>query len=237
MEKNSVQSPQSIKEKYHVASIPKEHSYEWLLKKHYARRLPSAIVYTFGLFDESKTLQGVCVFGMGARMFNNGYGIFDGKYQVKTYELVRLCVNEGLEKNVLSFFLGQVFELLQKPMCLFSFADSNMNHSGYIYQATNWLYTGMSKPRTTFYDTLKKEFVHERSMVQQYGSSARASVPPHIEIGVEEGGKHRYFYFLGNKREKEEMRKLLSYEVLPYPKGVNIRYDASYRVMTQARLL
>ena len=28
-----------------------------------------------------------------------------------------------------------------------TFADANMNHNGYIYQATNWIYTGESTPK------------------------------------------------------------------------------------------
>ena len=45
--------------------------------------------------------------------------------------------------------------------------------------------------------------------------------------------KHRYVYFLGNKTEKKEMLKMLKYPIEPYPKGKNIRYDASYTPITQ----
>ena len=51
----------SIKDKYKVLPIPKQQTHEWLLKKHYAKRLPMAIEYSYGLYSEH--LQGVCVFG------------------------------------------------------------------------------------------------------------------------------------------------------------------------------
>ena len=49
----------------------------------------------------------------------------------------------------------------------------------------------------------------------------------------ERSQKYRYVYFLGNKRFKKKMRKLLKYPVLPYPKGENQRYNASYQPITQ----
>jgi hypothetical protein len=48
--------------------------------------------------------------------------------------------------------------------------------------------------------------------------------------------KHRYFYFKGNKYEIKQMHKELKFEVEPYPKGENIRYDASYEPSIQIKL-
>ena len=53
----------SIKEKYTVKSIAKHLCKEWLLHKHYAKRIPS-ISYAFGLFDED--LIGVMTIGKPA---------------------------------------------------------------------------------------------------------------------------------------------------------------------------
>jgi hypothetical protein len=39
-----------ISEKYVVMSINSEMTYDWLLNKHYAKRIPS-ISYAFGLYD------------------------------------------------------------------------------------------------------------------------------------------------------------------------------------------
>ena len=48
--------------------------------------------------------------------------------------------------------------------------------------------------------------------------------------------KHRYFYFIGTRKQKESMRDLLTYTVEPYPKGDNKRYDSSYNPNTQGLL-
>ena len=48
--------------------------------------------------------------------------------------------------------------------------------------------------------------------------------------------KHRYVLFVGTKREKKEMNRFLKFEVLPYPKGDNKRYDTSYTPDVQGLL-
>lgn len=53
---------------------------------------------------------------------------------------------------------------------------------------------------------------------------------------IERPRKHRYFYFVGNKREIKKMKKLFIYNQEPYPKGDNQRYDASYKPSVQLTL-
>lgn len=49
--------------------------------------------------------------------------------------------------------------------------------------------------------------------------------------------KYRYFQFLGNKREKKAMLKSFRYPIIgDYPKGDNVRYDASFEVQVQGYL-
>ena len=48
--------------------------------------------------------------------------------------------------------------------------------------------------------------------------------------------KNRYVYLLGDKRQKKDMRKKLTYPVLEYPKDDNQRYDASYKPTIQTQL-
>jgi hypothetical protein len=120
--------------------------------------------------------------------------------------------------------------LLPTPLVLISYSDLNFGHHGYIYQATNWIYTGESAGRNTFVDKNGKE-IHEKTIFDRYGTNK-------MEILSKEGftrrqklGKHRYFYFLGNEKEKKEMVYELSkkYRIQKYPKGDNKRYDASYK--------
>lgn len=199
--------------------IDADQSYEWFLKKHYAKRIPS-ISFCFGLYDENNILQGVCTYGKPASP-SLCDGICGKEYTQFVYELNRLCVNEGLEKNVLSFFVSRCFTFIRTGMILVSYADAGQNHHGYIYQATNWLYTGKTKERT---DIGSEDGTHSR----------------HYEKGIDykanrkkRTAKHRYVTFLGKKRFTKEFRAALKYPVLPYPKGDNVRYNAEYKPNVQ----
>ena len=48
--------------------------------------------------------------------------------------------------------------------------------------------------------------------------------------------KHRYVIFTGSKKEKKILKKSLNYKIMPYPKGDNKRYDASYKHSTKLNL-
>ena len=134
-----------IKNKYIVKSIKKELCKEWLLYKHYAKRMCS-ISYSFGLFIDGN-LNGVCTFGFPPNYnYNNGKCVFNN-YECLTLELNRLVVNDNLKKNSLSYFVSQCLKKLPKNSCIVSYADQNNGHNGYIYQATNWIYTGVSTPK------------------------------------------------------------------------------------------
>ena len=222
----------SIKEKYNVKSIASSQCKEWLLKKHYAKRIPM-IEYSFGLYEDG-ILIGVCTYGTTLAIQIRK--IF--KYNV--YELNRLCVNDGLERNVLSFFVSQTIKLMPKSCVLLSFADINQGHNGYIYQATNWLYTGLSaivkeyKVRgqesmhaQTLFDKSKGKADRVGYLKELYGDDLYMDYRPR---------KHRYFYFKGTNSELKEMKKQLKFKIEPYPKGENKRYDASYKPNIQLEL-
>lgn len=105
-----------ITEKYKIRSIDTYECKDWLLNKHYAKRVPS-IEYSFGLFDNN-ILIGICTFGTPPRVMNDGESIFN-EYRVKTLELNRLVVNGGLEKNTLSYFVGKCLGFYQNLVAWF----------------------------------------------------------------------------------------------------------------------
>jgi hypothetical protein len=116
---------------------------DWILKKHYAKRICS-VSYAFGLIKDLKII-GVCTFGFPPNYnYNDGKCLFHN-IKMKTLELNRLVINNSNQKNLLSYFLSSCLKLLPSPLALVSYADPNVNHTGYIYQATNWFYTGMKK--------------------------------------------------------------------------------------------
>jgi hypothetical protein len=212
---------------YKVKSIPNSQTHEWLLNKHYARTIPS-IMHSFGLYEEL-SLVGVCCFGTPANNHNNQLGKF------KCIELVRLCVNDGLQKGSLSYFVSQTLKQLPAPLVIISYADQGKNHHGYIYQATNWIYTGLGGG-VDFYKDKDNNEIHSRIMSDlrlKEPNKTRKQIADELGWELMPGTyKHRYFYFLGTKKEKKEMLIELreKYVVKNYPKGENVRYDSSYKI-------
>lgn len=222
-----------VPEKYKVNSIDAFECKQWLLYKHYAKRIPP-IEYSFGLYYNS-ILVGVITFA--TPVSSNLRGIFKS---YKLMELNRLCVNDGLDKNALSFFVSQSLKKMPTPLAIVSYADTSQNHNGYIYQATNFIYTGLSAKRTdwkikgmenlhgaTISDISRGKQNRAQYMRDRFGDNFYLEDRPR---------KHRYFYFLGNKSDVKKMKKELVYPIQPYPKGDNKRYDSSYKVTIQSKL-
>jgi len=210
----------SITTKYHIEPIDRSFYYKWLTKKHYAKRIP-IVLYAFGLFDDEKKINGVCTFGPpNAKQYNNCNFIFS-EIRILLLELNRLVVNDGLPKNCLSFFVSQCLKQLPE-CCIISYADNGYGHHGYIYQATNWLYTGAVKAHEKRYFILGKE-VHARSLTSKIDLK---SIKDNKNVEIKNTSiKHRYFYFNTDKKTKSNMKKQFLLNILPYPKGDNTKYD------------
>jgi len=230
----------SIKDKYIVKSIDREQTKEWLLYKHYAGRMPS-ISYSFGLYDGIQ-LVGVCTYGLPPA--ENVQLCCGEEYKENAIELNRLIKNDGLEKNVQSWFVAQTFKMLPKPMIIISYSDPNNGHNGYTYQALNFLYSGKGgSPKEYVYNGQQNTTRH----IKDYWFKSH-KLPFDKELTIEQnfinvGGevipmmqKNRYVIFLGSKTQKKDMRNKFIWDVLPYEKGQNERYDTSYKTVTQTQL-
>ncbi len=213
-----------VKKTYKIERIKAKETYQWLLYKHYAKRIPS-ISYAFGLYNK-QDLKGVITFGSPPnKEYNMGKCVFEN-LQVNVLELNRLITDDNLEKNTLSYFVSQSLKLIPQPCCVVSYSDPNQNHYGYIYQATNWIYIGKSKPKHKYYLEDGTTFDIRR------GLDKKAKV-----IKIEKLKRtHRYLYFLGNKANKKRMYKNLKFKILDYPKGKSSHYDCGYKTSTQAKL-
>ena len=199
-----------------VMPIKNEEAYPWLLNKHYAKRIPQ-IMFAFGLYDDGQ-LVGVVTYGIPASP-SLCMGICGKEYSDKVLELNRVCLLNN-DKNESSFLVSNSIKLLPKPTIVVSYADTGQGHVGYVYQATNFLFTGTTKERT--------------DMGGRDGKHSRHSKDPSIRVF--RSSKHRYVYFHGTKRDKKVMLSKLMYKVEPYPKGDSKRYDSGGNVLTQQLL-
>ena len=214
-----------------VLPIKNEESYPWLLNKHYAKRIPQ-IMFAFGLYEDNH-LVGVCTYGIPASP-SLCMGICGKEYSDKVLELNRVCLMDN-SKNQASFLVANSIKLLPKPTIVVSYADTGKGHVGYVYQATNFLYTGLSANRL---DWTVKGLEHKHSKTLSDGMTLESIKEKYGDdfYYVERSRKHRYIYFHGDKRQKKLMNQLLKYEIEPYPKGDSQKYDSGNQVETQGLL-
>lgn len=219
-----------------VAPITAEDAKPWLLNKHYARRL-CPISHAFGAFENGQLI-GVVTYGTPLSSTLKD-GVCGKEWSANVLELNRLVCQS--RKNLASMLVGRSLALLPNPSIVVSYADTGQGHVGFVYQATNFIYTGLS---AAFKDPMVKGMEHKHHTT--IGDEGRGH-DSRIEFlrqkygaenvyYIERARKHRYIFFVGDKRQVRAMRAALKYPVEPYPKGESKRYDASAQINNQGFL-
>ena len=156
----------------------------FILGIHYARRMP-VIQYAYGLFDND-SLIGIVTYGQPASpSLCKGVAGEENRHNVLELNRLVLLPNKN-GKNNASFLVGRSLKLLPKGLFIVSYADwGGWGHVGYVYQATNFLYTGLTKRRTDMFSKTG----HSR---HNCGDKTKR------QIRTE---KHRYIYLTGDKKD------------------------------------
>ena len=197
----------------YVRRIDYDDTKPFLLGIHYARRMP-CITDAFGLFVDGDLI-GVVTYGIPASP-NLCEGLAGEKNRNKVLELNRLVLLPDKNKmNNASYLVSHSLKLLQYIyiyIFVVSYADTAWGHIGYVYQATNFLYIGMSAKRTDVFIPNGKHARHTEGL----DPKIRQTRSP----------KHRYVYLVGDKRDKKRMLRELKYPIVSkYPKGNEVRYN------------
>ena len=228
----------------------RRHAADLIVTHHYKHR-PAPISWAWGIEIEDKIL-GVLTIGKPvawstcaglvgeAKQAQDGEGyISSGKpcdrgRQWDVFELNRLWVDDSLPANTESKFIGWCLRAVRKErkgIILVSYADTSrtnvtgLAHVGYVYQATNWIYTGTG---LLIKDKGYSWFKDYRSVPNSLRGepdpkTGRRPWPPRINpvtgqlekaTFTTRSRKHRYVWF-----SHPADRSLLKWEVLPYPKA------------------
>ena len=181
---------------------------DFLLPKHYSGRKPQ-ISKAFG-WMLNEELVAVCTFGKPAS-HSLCIGVCGEEHESSVYELNRLCRISTLTEPLSMFVAACLKELKKNNWIVVSYSDTAMNHHGFIYQACNFIYTGMTKERTDKYTGEKHARHYDKGAAEVYRQIRSA--------------KHRYIYFCTNDNKlKKQWCESLKYKVQQYPKGQNQNY-------------
>lgn len=205
-----------------VREIDAKIAMKLVMDNHYSQRKVGSR-YSFGLFADS--IVGCCVFSIPAS-FTLCNGVCGKEYRNNVLELSRLVVTTK-EKNAASELIGKALRLLAAcgDWVIVSYADCNdhVGHVGYVYQATNWIYTGHATAEPKWlHPSTRSVISYTRRHIDK--KAAAIGLDWKELIQEKQTGKHRYCTFAGSKKFKKIARSKLKYEEQPYPKGNTTRH-------------
>jgi len=187
-----------------VRPLPKDACSEWVTQKHYSRRA-SIFWAGFALVIDGM-VEGVCVYGQPSPPIQK-HAFRDRDFQL--YELARLVIQTDL-KNAASILVGRSLQMLKAPCAVVSYADTEQGHSGIVYQATNWIYTGATKSHDKLY-LVEGKRTHPMTLRDQGITDPGRWAKENGVATVSPMMKHRYFFFVGSKRQRKIMGAKLQY--------------------------
>lgn len=203
---------------YTIDQISFSLAQEIVITKHYLHR-KAPCSFAFGLFDKFGQIVGVVIYGVPASS-TLLKGICGPEQASNVYELTRLWVDDSVPKNGESFLIGNTIKKLNREIIV-SYADTSQKHLGIVYQATNFLYTGLS---AKFRDPKVRGLENQHHATYANGLSNAQVIEKFGELvyWVERPRKHRYIYFNAKKSRRKQLIEQLRYPILPYPKGDKI---------------
>jgi hypothetical protein len=187
---------------------------------HYAKRIPVNCI-GYSVFNTKKEWCGVVVFGAGIMGIEKPYFLQKGE----VYELVRVALNgkQDITSKAVSIAIKKFSKEAPLVKLLISYADSDQNHKGVIYQAMNWYYTGSKITCCRWIDKSGKE-IHDRRVDKkgykiEFGKKVKCKKPDEL-TKIETGVKHKYIYPLD-----KSLLPLCKSFAKPYPKAQEVNQD------------
>jgi len=185
---------------------------------HYSKSVPAGKIVKVGVWEAGKFV-GVVLFGRGS---NKHIAKPFGVAPELVVELVRVALTKHVAQVSRILAVALIFLRKQSPQlrAVISFADPNQGHHGGIYQAGNWIYSGVGTedPRARPYSK-NGAIYHWRTVVGQLSSQGKKStVEAAISLGfkpLDQKPKHRYLMPLD-----DAMRAQIAPLAKPYPKRV-----------------
>ena len=103
-----------------------------------------------------------------------------------------------------------------------SFADTDQDHKGIVYQACNFTYHGLSAKRTDW-KVKGKEHLHGQTIADEFRGVKNRAQAMRDKYGDDfylkpRSRKHRYIYIVGSRRFKKLAAENIKYKQDIYPK-------------------
>ena len=206
-----------------VAAVSQRETDEFCRRYHYSTSSGNAS-WRWGLWHDA-TLYGVVAYNIPVRSLCDA--VFGAEYPDHVWSMGRLAMADESPRNSESRLIAGSLDRIERGhpsvWAVVTYADTTQHHVGYVYQATNALYTGtggtshqlrtQSGALLSTYATVNGRKGQRTAAEEREQGLTRVAAQP----------KHRYLYLLGSKTQRKERRRLLKWPVLPdYPKTVGV---------------
>ena len=182
-------------------------------KYHYSKTAPNGRKMAFAIFEEEQFI-GVILYSLGSNpQIAKPFGLEQGQ----VIELTRIALKD--HKNYVSYYIGKTLKIIKhkspRVKIIVSYADKDLqNHHGGIYQATNWLYLGVSESNSFEY-YWKDKWTHTRTL-NNYNKNKEQYLKSKLPKR-KSSDKHKYIYCID-----KDLREKYIFQSKPYPKKVNM---------------
>lgn len=198
---------------YIIKSISYKQAMDIVVKNHYLhRKAPCSMAFGLFLGDEIKGV--ICYGTPSSSTLRKGVA---GEQNINNViELTRLWVDDSVPKNGESYLIGNTLKKCGKEIIV-SYADTEQNHIGTVYQATNFYYTGLSAKRTNW--TIEGIDKHCQTLADKYTAKEIREIYGDKFSLKPRSRKHRYIFINAKKQRKKELMSQLKYKIIGYPKN------------------
>jgi hypothetical protein len=225
----------------YLKSINKNIAKNLIIKNHYTHKWTLCTV-AYGVYYKeyvestffggfNSKLIGVLVYGnsVGRNASNSITPLLNNN---NVLELTRLWIADGYGKNIESYCIAESFRQINTDYpqikCILSYADSEVGHTGKIYQATGFIYQGdnyvdvalMPNYSVSLSGPPDYNWIHSRTVFSKWKTHNVDKLKERIGRTFwrkKESGKHRYIKFISNKIENKKLVKSLKHPSHPYP--------------------
>ena len=187
---------------------------------HYSKRMPSSISHCFawrksgGLFGDTGEPLAVIIYGYPVNR----------NWPQDAIELLRMARTNELDKPLSGFISWSVKWLkanTNHPFIL-SYADTNQNHHGGIYQASGFSYVYSSKDGENIgFTDDNGEYIHGRTCYSRFGSSALDHIKRLKPNWKPVYAKPKNLYIRPLRQKLPTILRKMDWKELPYPKPDN----------------
>lgn len=181
---------------------------------HYSHSYPSIAAMPIGVWDNDDFI-GTIVFGRGA---NNNIARPFNLEMHEVCELTRVALkhHDFFVTEAISKAIKLLHRECPKLRLIISYADIDQGHVGKIYQASNWIYLGITCAGRVSAWIINGKKVHPKSIDSMGIKHSRASILarfPSAKPFVSKG-KHKYLYPM-----TKSLRHKWEHMALPYPQA------------------